>query len=301
MAAPTKLIDISHHQDWPHSSLIKALDGIILRCAYGLGTADRKFLQFVAEAKATGLPWAAYHFIKPGSGTQQAEFAMRRLDAAGGCPVLFMDREWERGAIASEATADAYINRVKQAGLTTGTYMSLSGYQNHGADIDWPAFWTRLVNPILPPIYHAGDFLQHAGDDNPTGNKIDRDIYNGTPAQLRALFTSGNAGQVPHTPPIVAVPPADQPGSTGDVMFNLIPGVAKRTVILRPGSIFYDRAVGGTRYSRVPEDAPETQREFAWIGGANDKRIWVADGDYAVTANRADVERQTSNEKAFGR
>lgn len=291
----TKLVDISHHQDWPHANLISALDGIILRCAYGEATPDRKFLQFVPLAKSAGLPWAAYHFIKPGDGAKQAEFAMRRLDAAGGCPVLFMDREYEFGIIASEGTAHDYINRVDRAGLTTGTYAQLSLYQSFGAKIDWPAVWTRLVSPYEPPVYHHGDFLQYAGDNVPPGNHIDRDQFNGTPAELRALFGSGTVTGV-HTPPIVPVPVDQQPGFKGDAMYNLIPGTAKRTVFLKDGAVLYDRSIAGTRYSRVTGET-----EFAWLGGANVDRIVIADGDYAVFAQRADITQQTTNTKDYGK
>lgn len=272
-----KLIDVSHHQDWPHDNLLRTLDGIILRCAYSVDQPDTKFATFAAFAKARGLPWAAYHFIKPGDGAKQAEFAMRRLDAVGGCPVLFMDREYERGVIASEATAHAYIDRVRQAGLITGTYASLSIYQSFGADIDWPAFWGSAP----PPVWHVGDFWQYAGDDVPKGNHIDRDYFNGTPAELKALFAGATPGQ-PHTPPVVPVPPVGQ--GKGDVMYNLAPGSADTQKQLKEGAILYDRAVGGTRYSRVPADM-----WFPFLGGANADRVVVADGDYAVFANRADL------------
>lgn len=273
-----KLIDISHHQDWPHDNLLRTLDGIILRCAYA-ESPDTKFGAFAASAKARELPWAAYHFIKPGDGAKQAEFAMRRLDAVGGCPVLFMDREYERGVIASAQTADAYIARVKAAGLTTGTYMSLSIYRGHGADIDWPARWGGSP----PPIWHEGDFWQYAGDDVPKGNHIDRDLYNGAPIALRSLFQLGRVIPVPpHTPPVVPVPPVGQ--GKGDVMYNLAKGTADTQKQLKEGAILYDRAVGGTRYSRVPSDM-----WFPFLGGANADRIVVADGDYAVFANRAQL------------
>lgn len=289
-----RLIDISHHQDWPHVNLLATLDGIILRCAYGSGTPDTKFLAFAKSSDARQLPWAAYHFIKPGSGVQQAEFAMRRLDAAGGARVLFMDREYEYGVIASEGTAHDYINRVDKAGLVTGTYSQLSLYQSFGAKVDWPAVWSRLVDPYQPPVYHRGDFLQIAGDNTPPGNHIDRDLFNGSAAELRALFVAGTVvGD--HTPPIVPVPVSQQPGK-GDAMFNLIPGTAKRTVFLKPDAILYDRSVGGTRFSKAQADD-----EFPWIGGANADRIVIADGDYAVFADRSDIVRQTTNAKDYGK
>lgn len=291
----TKLLDLSHHNDWPTTSTLRALSGIIFRCAYGLGTADRKFAEFVAQAKATGLPWAAYHFIKPGSGVDQAEFAMRRLDAVGGCAVLFMDREWENGVIASERTADDYVNRVDRAGLTTGTYMSLSIYRSHGAKIDWVAKWGGAA----PSIWHAGDFWQYAGDNTPPGNRLDRDYFNGSPAELRSLFANGRlTSPVPHTPPVEPVPPILMPGE-GDVMFNLTPGVAKRVVVLRPGTIFYDHAKNGTRYSAVSKDAPPDKRDFPLLGGAGG-RLVVANGDYATFVDRKQVEQTLVEDRPYG-
>lgn len=290
----TKLIDISHHQDWPSDNLLRTLDGIILRCAYSGGTPDTKFVGFAKKAKERGLPWAAYHFIKPGSGVAQAEFAMRRLDAAGGCPVLFMDREYEYGVIASVETAHDYINRIDRAGLVTGTYSQLSLYQSFGARIDWPAVWSRLVMPYEPPVYHRGDFLQYAGDDSPKGNHVDRDLFNGTPSELRALFNAGAVvGQ--HTPPITPVPVHELPGQ-GDAMYNLAPGVANGQKQLKAQAILYDHAIGGTRYSKVPVDT-----YFPFLGGAGADRIVVADGDYAVFANRSDIIGSLAIPKPYGK
>lgn len=290
----TRLVDLSSNNGWPSAALLATLDGVILRCAYNLGE-DREFEAFVASAKRANLPWSAYHFIKPGDGAAQAEFALRILDRVGGCPVLFMDREYEYGVIASPATADAYIARVQKAGLRAGTYSQLSLYSSFGADIDWPAVWSANQDaPYMPPVYHAGDFLQIAGDGTPAGNHIDRDIFNGTPADLRALFGAGRVpAPVPHKPPIVPVPPHALPGG-GDAMFNLIPGTAARTVFLKQDALLYDHSVGGTRYSKA--DASD---EFPYLGGAGD-RIVVADGDYAVFANRADIVRTTQDSKNYG-
>lgn len=83
-------------------------------------------------------------------------------------------------------------------------------------------------------------------------------------------------------------------------MFNLVPGVAKRVVVLKPGTIFYDHSVNGTRYSAISRDAPPNDRDFALLGGAGSRYV-VADGDYAVFVDRAQVETIREQDMPYGK
>ena len=80
----------------------------------------------------------------------------------------------------TSAQAQAFIRTVKAAGYKCGLYHQLSGYPSFGQDWNWVAVWGSA-----PPA-RPWDFWQYQGIGT------DRDRYNGTLADLRAL--AGIAG-----------------------------------------------------------------------------------------------------------
>lgn len=142
------ILDLSHYNkvtDW--SAVKKAVDGVILRCAYrGYGSgkivADSKFKEYAEACKRVGLPFGIYFMSQAINETEAIEEAVYSVNMAkkyGATLPIFIDSEDGDGT-AKVVRADglsknvrtnvvkAFCNKVEKSGYAGGVYASESWF-----------------------------------------------------------------------------------------------------------------------------------------------------------------------------
>jgi hypothetical protein len=170
-------IDVSHHQ-----STTPGLSGLgFLFARKSIGTQqDEKYGLHIGNARRAGLFTGAYHFNW--SPISVADQVRAFLANAGDVDFYALDVEPDSGTPAfSRTQARDFISRVQATGREIGLYMSESAFFDAGQDWNWIANWSnRPSRPYRFWQYHGGP--------------IDRNRFDGTLAQLRALAAGGTAG-----------------------------------------------------------------------------------------------------------
>lgn len=105
--------DISHWQG-SHTSvdMVKVANeagAIMLKATEGTGFIDDEFVLNVISANGAQLPWGAYHFVRPGHGTEQANHFINTALSVSNCRFLCID--WEDG---SRDTVLALAKRLRE-------------------------------------------------------------------------------------------------------------------------------------------------------------------------------------------
>jgi hypothetical protein len=170
-------IDVSHHQ-----STTPGLSGLgFLIARKSIGTQqDEKYGLHIGNARRAGLLTGAYHFNW--STLSVADQVRAFLANVGDVDFYALDVEPDSGTPAfSRTQARDFIARVQDTGRECGLYMSESAFFDAGQDWNWIANWSnRPSSPYRFWQYHGGP--------------IDRNRFEGTLAQLRALAAGGSAG-----------------------------------------------------------------------------------------------------------
>jgi Glycosyl hydrolases family 25 len=233
-------IDVSSHQ-----AHLPAAAGsfVIARAAYGW-TADTLYRSHVAAARARGLVVGAYLFGRHGRIHDQVAALADQL-AAAPADIVALDLERDGGLVAmTTAEAGDFIAAAQDAlGQGVGLYHSTSGYPNVGQAWRWVADYRARYGLTGPPI--PWDVWQWTSSNG----TLDRDRFDGTAAELRALGAGVTAG-------------GNQPATGGSDMrfINLSPGVVPtRLINVGKGSTWY--WLDGTPAGKIPADAA-----LPWLG-----------------------------------
>ena len=142
------------------------------RATYGVGI-DTGYAMHAANFRKAGIVVGGYAFGTFGDGAAQAAAF---LEVAHDADLLALDLEAEANKPPmTEAQARAFIAAVHGVGRTIGLYHSASGFPFLGQDWDWVAQWGAV------PPSRKWTFWQWQG------KPLDRDRFNGTLADLRAL------------------------------------------------------------------------------------------------------------------
>lgn len=198
------VVDISHHNANVDFTKLKAAGilGVIHKATQGLGGADPTYVAHRAGALGAGLLWGAYHFGTDSEGVQQA---IAFLDVVGdpSNAVLVLDFEPNpTGPSMSLEEARAFVTHIKEA---TGRYPGF--YSGHyikdllGTAADpvlancW--FWLAQYGPtaVVPPNWNTWTLWQYTDGalgppptEVPGVGRFDRDLYNGTPDELKSFW-----------------------------------------------------------------------------------------------------------------
>ena len=167
-----KGIDVSKWQASTPS--LAGLSFLFARASIGT-VRDEMYATHIRNARRAGLLVGAYHFNHgPLSIRSQVDTF---LDAAGDVDFYALDVEG-RDAFTRAQTED-FIKRVQATGRKCGLYMSESQFYDAGQDFHWVANWTREPSRS----YHFWQWQ---------GSPLDRNTFNGTIAELRALAAKGD-------------------------------------------------------------------------------------------------------------
>lgn len=168
-------IDVSKHQSTTPD--LTGQDFLFARASIGTLT-DYMYATHTGHALAAGLTVGAYHFNW--STLSVADQVAVFLRAAANTQLLVIDVEPDySGGITTPAFTLAqtqeFISRVHAAGRRIGLYHSQSGFFDAGQDFNWVARWGSYA-PSVPWAFWQWQ-----------GSPLDRNYFNGTIEQLRAL------------------------------------------------------------------------------------------------------------------
>lgn len=206
MILTPNVVDTSHYDDVTDWDLVKKFGilGVINKATEGPGMTDKTFAIRRGPAAKRGILYAGYHFLRPGSVTDQVNHFLQEVGSVGDIG-LALDHEDPKVPLAN---AQYFCEQVK---VRTGRYPWLySGFlikQQLGSRID--PFWQNIklwlshysANPAWPKCWKAPFLIQFTGDGlGPSphnipgitigGAGIDINSYNGTADQLKADWLS---------------------------------------------------------------------------------------------------------------
>ncbi|HEV2336237.1 MAG TPA: glycoside hydrolase family 25 protein [Stellaceae bacterium] len=203
------VIDVSHHNgaiDWP------AVNGALIALAFikatqGAGFVDPAFARNRSAAQSAGVLVVPYHFLDTSDPARQADHFLAVTNLAAGQPAML---DWETAATVSAVVA---IGRriATRAGRDPVSYYGFAQLSAADPDLSrWPLMlpeyprgaapgrYLDLVQhpPRLPPARPSQrpyDFHQYtpAGRVPGIATPVDRSVWVGTLAQLKAWYVSG--------------------------------------------------------------------------------------------------------------
>jgi GH25 family lysozyme M1 (1,4-beta-N-acetylmuramidase) len=212
---PGPIIVIDPYQanpvDWDQVATDRNVKAVIHRAYHGM-TPDSRFVARAAAARAKGLRYGGYLLGKPGDPIRQAD-ALIAVAAATGTKFLALDIE-NLDPRLSMTLPDAvrFIERIHaKTGRYPALYVNYSTYQHLNANYGpgsvfaktplWIARFRNEVGAMNPRIWRDYTFWQFSSEINckpttprclyrvpGTGRDMDVNIFNGSEADLAALF-----------------------------------------------------------------------------------------------------------------
>jgi lysozyme len=198
------VVDLSHHNGTVDllTAAQSGIAGVIQKATQGQTYVDPTFTANQALAKRAGLLWGAYHFGTGDDGVAQADFFLRTVQPDAST-LLVLDFEANpQGPSMPLGEAYAFVTHVQAVtgrwpGLYSGHYIKdLLGTRSDPVLANcW--FWLAQYGPtaVVPPTWPAWTLWQYTdGGMGPEPHEVpgigacDRDLFNGSEAQLRAWW-----------------------------------------------------------------------------------------------------------------
>ena len=201
-----KIIDVSHWEPSIAYDKVAAAGyaGVIAKCTEGTGYFDASFDYHRKGAKAAGLSFAHYHFMRYGmGGVEQAHFYLKH---AIGSSLYIADCEWADGKVqlgedGATILLDFLHEVERQTGKTPWIYTSAGffyGFSNPERFAKYPlwiAAYTATLHKPLPAPFKDAIAWQYQYDPQqktpvevvPGAGKIDVSTFYGSAAEFAAL------------------------------------------------------------------------------------------------------------------
>jgi lysozyme len=200
------VIDLSHHQpdpiDW-EAVRDGGTIGVIHKATESINYVDDKLFDRARAAMDAGLSWSTYHFLRPGSMSQQMQFYLNTVDPKQGERVC-LDHEDAGVSLTDLKNAVAYIFEHRPdlqvtiysghlieeqlAGkrddyLAENTSLWTAQYADRASEVEWnDATWP------VPSLWQYSDNESVTGIDGP----VDGNKWNGTEEALVKWFAPGD-------------------------------------------------------------------------------------------------------------
>lgn len=207
MTGLNAIVDLSHHNG--NVDLQKArgdgILGVIHKATQGATYVDPMYSINKQKAQAAGLLWGAYHFGTGDDAQKQAEHFLATV-SPGPTDLLVLDFETNtQGASMTLDQARQFVQIVHNTtgrwpGLYSGIYIKTLLGSNHDPVLANCWFWLSEYGPAakVPANWPTWTLWQYTdGSVGPQPHTVagigscDRDTFNGTEAQLRALWGYG--------------------------------------------------------------------------------------------------------------
>lgn len=202
------IVDLSAYQRGFDFAAFKNGGGLaaILKTSEGVGWKDPCYAAFRQGAALAGVPTAAYHFIRSGSGADQAQVFYRTAGLAKGERAVL---DWEDRAVPiTEAVMFLATLRALDPAIQLTVYGSpyFLKEMTRGAALDtlrlaslWVAEYSDAAWPMLPGVWPTWSLWQYSQSGTVPGfhGRVDISRFNGPEANALAWFkgpaTTGQA------------------------------------------------------------------------------------------------------------
>jgi GH25 family lysozyme M1 (1,4-beta-N-acetylmuramidase) len=250
------VVDVSHNKAYlPVAQLIaEGYSGLIAKATEGGSFVDPTYAQYYADARAHGVPFAAFHFVHHDVSTA-AQLANIQHTVDRSVPIA-LDVEAEASLGNTPTAGDAH---ALQAALTAAGYRVFLSYFPHWYWVDQGEPALSGLAPLWASQYVAGrgaasalyqsvpaaawagyggldvPLLQFTDQAQINGAKYDVSAFRGTVDQLRSLFSTED--DVNLTDPITptngtaTLPPTTVGEAIGRILFELTYPIATRATI----------------------------------------------------------------------
>lgn len=181
---------------------LSGMAAVVVKATEGTTYTNPDYARVARDATSRGIPWAAYHFLRRGSGAAQADYFH---GVAGNVPCMLDVETAGNGTMATVQDCLDFANRLRAYGSSVRLV-----YLPH-----W--YWQNLGSPSLVPLAQAGMALVSSnyttysdtgpgwspyGGVTPTvwqytdahslnGFSVDYNAFRGTADEFRALLTEG--------------------------------------------------------------------------------------------------------------
>jgi GH25 family lysozyme M1 (1,4-beta-N-acetylmuramidase) len=196
--------DLSHHNGNVELAAAKnaGLLGIIHKATQGWQYKDPMYQSNQQKAVAAGLLWGAYHFGVGADGIEQADFFLSTVQPGPNTLVVLDFEANAAGSSMDIIEARAFVTHVQQMtgrwpGLYAGQYLKelLGSVPDPVLANCWLWLAQYGPTPVLPPGWQNWTMWQYTdGAVGPEPHAVpgighcDRDMFNGTVAELTALW-----------------------------------------------------------------------------------------------------------------
>jgi lysozyme len=223
MSNSNVVIDLSHHNGRVNLAAAKnaGVLGVIHKATQGWAYADPLYQSNREAALSAGLLWGAYAYGVGADGVAQAEFFLSTVFSPTGQPdrntLLVLDFEANRADSSMDLTeARAFVTHVQQKtgrwpGLYGGHYLKELLGKSPDPVLSNCWLWLAQYGPtaVLPPGWSAWTMWQYTdGAAGPEPHEVpgfghcDRDLFSGTPDELRNSLWLGGLSAAPAVAPV---------------------------------------------------------------------------------------------------
>jgi GH25 family lysozyme M1 (1,4-beta-N-acetylmuramidase) len=242
-ALPVWGVDVSRWQgtsiDWPQVRAAGATF-VFIKATDGADRTDPSWQAWSGPARAAGLLVGGYHFARPEQSDpeQQADQLLAALGTAGEPgwlpPVLDLETAGGLAPDALRAWSRRFLERIgAAAGVPPILYTSTSFHRDQlGSELPggarlWVAHHTTADGPGLPR--GVWSFWQHTDTATVPGitGPVDRDVFDGTPDQLRAVAAGREQPMAPTYGTMRQVMSEGVPGTLTQPVADLMAQLAK--------------------------------------------------------------------------
>ena len=205
MADPLNaVVDISHHNGNVDLQAAKGdgIIGVIHKVTQGQSGVDAMYQTNRSKAAAAGLMWGAYHFGTGGDGAAQAQHFLNVVGTSDDTLLVLDFEQNPGGSSMSLNDARAFVTAVNQVtgrfpGFYSGSYIKELLGSAHDPVLAQCWLWLPQYGPtpVVPANWSTWTMWQYTdGTSGPQPHQVagighcDRDKFNGTEDQLRALW-----------------------------------------------------------------------------------------------------------------
>lgn len=237
MTDKVDVIDISHWQETVDFNKIRnsGVVGVILKATEGSGNTDKTFKNRYKAAREAGLQVSSYHFLRPGSMSQQMERYLKTVNPRDGERVC-IDHE-DRGVPLSDLRKAAQILMDDSRGLQVTIYSGFLIKEQLGNNTDdvlaqtslWLAHYSN--SPSWPkatwPQYSLWQYSDKGSVPGVSGN-CDVNHFNGSAENCERWMTPQSELEPGSAPELPA--PATE-GDTMSITINTTAGIKVKLVV----------------------------------------------------------------------
>lgn len=199
-----KIIDVSEFQGVINWELVKSqIDGVILRCGYGMNQPNQDDAQFkrnANECTRLGIPFGVYLYSyadTPDRAESEADHVLRLIKGYQLLYPVYYDLEENSIRQTAAVCARVFGNKIEKADYWCGIYANLDWWQNDLTELNQFTKWVAQHGPKSAYIDDGVDMWQYTASGRITGiaGSVDlNECYRDFPAEIKAANNQKDQG-----------------------------------------------------------------------------------------------------------